>query len=108
MRLTVILIVFLICSSPTSLPADESCTLSAQAVPLCTVLADAVKYDGKEILVRGLYRMVIHGAILAGTGCPKINVNLRGGPNWNGDKRALAVIRSVTKKNQFRSVDVVS
>jgi len=83
------------------------CCLSAGG-PLCTVLADAAKYDGKKITVRGLYRMVIHGSILMRSACPKVNVNLRGAPNWKGDKRALAVIRSLTKKDQFQPVDIVS
>lgn len=97
-----------LCSSPVSLPADDGCAVSAQALPLCTVLADAAKYDGKEITVRSLYRMVIHGSILVGPACPKDNVNMRGAPDWKGDKHALAIIRSLTKKDRFRPVDIVS
>jgi hypothetical protein len=107
---TSIVVVLLLAQCLSALPsaADDGCALSAQSLPLCTVLADATKYDGKEIIVRGLYRMVIHGSILMGSACPKINVNLRGASNWKGDKHALAVIRSLTKKDQFRPVDIVS
>jgi hypothetical protein len=110
MRLAITSVLLLTaCFSASSSPADDGCAASAQAVPLCTVLADAAKYDGKEITVRGLYRMVIHGSILMAAGCPKDDyVNLRGAPNWRGDKHALAIIRSLTKKNQFQPVDIVS
>ena len=52
--------------------------------------------------------MVIHGSILMGSGCPKVNVTLLGAPNWKGEKHALAVIRSLAKKDQFQPVDIVS
>jgi hypothetical protein len=109
MRLTIAVVLFLVvCFNPLSSTADDECSASAQAVPLCTVLADTGKYDGKEIIVRGLYRMVIHGSILMGSACPKVNVSLRGASNWKGDKHALAAIRSLTKKDQFQPVDIVS
>ena len=103
-----ITVLFASCFNPPGLFSDDKCFVSAQAIPLCTVLANAAEYDGKEIVVRGLYRMVIHGSILMGSGCPKVNVNLRGAPNWKGEKHALAVIRSLTKKDQFQPVDIVS
>jgi hypothetical protein len=109
MRLTITVVLFLtLFLTPLSLPADDGCAGSTQSIPLCTVLADATKYDGKEIIVRSLYRMVTHGSILVGLSCPKDNVNLRGAPNWKGDKHALAIMRSLTKKNQFQPVDIVS
>jgi hypothetical protein len=87
---------------------DDDCATSAKAIPICTLLADAAKYDGKEIMLKGVYRMVIHGSILMGPACPKDDVNLRRAAYWKGDQRALAMIRSLTKKDQFQSVDVVS
>jgi uncharacterized protein (TIGR03435 family) len=61
----------------------------------------------EEIAVRGQYRMVIHGSILMDPACPKDEVNMRGVPHWKGDKRAVAAIRSLAKKEQFQSFDVV-
>jgi hypothetical protein len=101
-------LLFTACFSASSSPSNHGCVAPAQAVPLCTVLADAAKYDGKEITVRGLYRMVIHGSILTAAGCPEDSVNMRRAANWKGDKRAVAVIRSLTKKYQFQLVDIVS
>ena len=80
---------------------------SAQAMPLCAVIADAAKYDGKEIMVRGLYRMVIHGAILMDRACSKTDVSLRDSPGYKADKKAASVLRSITKKDQFQPVEVV-
>lgn len=94
------------CPSPT--PAQQAKeTASAQAMSLCAVITDAAKYDGKEIVVRGLYRMVIHGSILMDRACSKTDVNLREAPGYKADKQASSVLRALTKKDQFRPVDVV-
>jgi len=108
MRLGTAVILLPVCLAPLRLSADDGCAPSTQSTPICTVIADAAKYDGKVITVSGVYRMVIHGSILTGTACPKDDVNLRRATNWKGDKRAVAIIRSLTKKDQFLSVDVVS
>jgi hypothetical protein len=96
------------CFVPLSLSAGGDCAPSTQVIPICTVLADAAKYDGREVTVSGVYRMVIHGSILSGSACPKNDVNLRRSAHWKGDKHAMATIRLLTKKDQFQSVDVVS
>lgn len=109
MRLTIAVVLLLtVCIGSLSLSAKDDCASRTQAIPICTILADAARYDGKEVTVSGIYRMVIHGSILMGSGCPKDDVNLRRTAQWKGDKRAVATIRSLTKKDQFQSVDVVS
>jgi hypothetical protein len=87
--------------------ANQECPALAKAVSLCTVLAGSSKYDGKEITVSGLYRMVTHGSILMSPECGKTYVNLRGAPDYKVDKHVLAVVRSLTKHGQFQPVDVV-
>ena len=87
--------------------ADERCPALAKAVPLCSVLRDASKYDGKEIIVSGLYRMVIHGSVLTSPECGETYVNMRQASDYKADRNASAVVRSVTKKDQFQSIDVV-
>lgn len=78
-----------------------------QAMHLCAVIADAAKYDGKEILVRGLYRMVIHGSVLMDRSCSNTDVNLRESSGYKANKEASALLRSLTKKDRFQPVDVV-
>jgi len=109
MRLLLAISLLLLASVSLAASSNHNCSADwANAVPICTVLANPAKYDGKTIMVKGLYQMIIHGSIIYGTACPKINVSLRGAADWKGDKRALAVIRRLTRKNQFQPVQVVS
>lgn len=109
MRLTIALILlhtaFLAC--PCS-AADGEHAVSTQAIPLCAVLTNATKYDGKEITVRGLYRMIIHGSILLHPDCSGVEVNVKRAADWKAHKKAAATLQSLTKKDQFRAVDIVS
>lgn len=108
MRSTIAIAVLLAaCSNPLTSVGDNECTGSAKAIPLCTVLSDAANYDGKEITVGGLYRMVIHGSILTSPACGKTYVNMRQASDYKADKHASTVLRSETKKDQFQSVEVV-
>lgn len=88
-------------------PQDAKREASSEAMPLCAVIANSSKYDGKVIEVAALYRFVIHGAILMDRSCPQIEVNLRESPGYKADKKAASVLRSITKKDQFQPVDVV-
>lgn len=101
-----ILIAACFCSA---LRADDDRCRDIDSVPLCTVLADPARFDGKEITVEGLYRMVIHGSVLMEPGCRKDLVNLRGTPNEKDDKHALSILKSFyrNKKHQFEPVDEV-
>jgi hypothetical protein len=51
--------------------------------------------------------MVIHGSILMDRACSKTDVNLRESPGYKADKKAVSVLRSITKKDQFQPVEVV-
>lgn len=96
-----------LCFGPPASAGENKCSASPDAIPLCSVLSDASKYDGKEITVRGLYRMVIHGSVLMSPSCSQTYVNMRRVVDEKPNKQALAVIRSLTKKDQFHPVDVV-
>jgi hypothetical protein len=95
------------CMNSTIVAAADRCVIPADVVPLCTVLSDAAKYDDKEITVRGLYRMVLHGSILMAPACEHTLVNMRQAADYKANKHASATIRSLTKTDQFNSVDVV-
>jgi len=108
MRTNIVIVILLVtCAGSLVSAGDDRCAPSAEAVPLCTILSDAAKHAGKEITVRGLYRMVLHGSILTSPACGKIKVNMRRSSDYKADKHASAVMRSLTKKDQFQSVDVV-
>jgi hypothetical protein len=108
MRRDILVVVVLgTCISSLAFAGDDRCSSSAEAISLCTVLTDAAKYDGKEITVRGLYRMVLHGSVLMSPSCGKTYVNMRQASDYKANKDASAIMRSLTKKDQFQSVDVV-
>jgi hypothetical protein len=97
------------CGSTLAFAGERKCS-ALPAVPICTVLANAAKYDGNEIVVSGRYRPVIHGSILMGYECSQHDeVNLRGTPKEKDDKNASKVLRSFYKRkqNRFQSVDEV-
>ena len=118
MRATIalaVLILILLATSVGVLASSEfaKCPASANALPICSVLANANQYDGQEILVRGLYLLVPpgtpHGSILAGADC-KTEVNLRDASTFKASKAVLATLRSIdktNKKGQFKPVDEV-
>lgn len=96
-----------VCSISPVMGSEARKDQSLQAIPLCRVIANAPKYDGKLIEVRGLYRFVIHGSILMDRGCPGNVASLRGTPGSKDNKRALSVMRSQAKKDQFQPIEVV-
>jgi hypothetical protein len=106
-RIIAATVLFVSCFSPLAFSGDDKCPASAQAIPLCTVLADAGRFDGKEVTVKGLYRMVIHGSVLMSPACSQTLVNMRRISGEKPNKQAETVIRSLTKKDQFHPVDVV-
>lgn len=108
MRARIALLFLLVAGFGLLAPAgDYPCSAKATAIPLCTILSDAPNYDRKEVTVKGLYRMVIHGSVLTSSTCGKNYVNLRQASDYKADKHASAVIRSMTKKDQFQAVEIV-
>jgi len=80
---------------------------TTHAVNICSVIADPTKYDGKEIFVEALYRVVIHGAILMGGTCPETNVAAREVEGYKADKHATAVLQRLLKKDKSEPVEIV-
>jgi hypothetical protein len=107
MRIIAVLVVFCVSFALKLAVAADGSTVTEDAIPLCTVLSAAAQYDGKEITVRGLYRMVLHGSVLMSPECEHDLVNMRQAADYKADKRVKSKMRSLTKKNQFQSVDVV-
>ena len=85
----------------------RGCLDESKAVPLCKMLTNPETYDGRQVIVHGVYRMVLHGSVLTAPECAGTYVNLREAEGYRADKLALKVIRSAIKKDQFQPVDVV-
>ncbi len=106
MRLVQIISACLVAAFPALVMAQASS--SVQAVDICTVVSNAAQYDGKEILVQGLWKMVIHGSLLKGNECPKVEVNLTQTQDYKANKKASSLVRSLAKKDQFGVVHSTS
>lgn len=99
-----IIILIAACLIPVASRSEKKCPVNTEAIPLCTAIADASQYDGKDITVGGIYYKVIHGSILTSSGCPKTKVNMRLAQDWKGDKQAIRTRNSLTSKNQGTDV----
>lgn len=100
-------LVALACCLPLPSGSTEQCAESKRAVDVCTLISNPNTYDGKELVIRGFYQMVIHGSTMTGSGCKTTDVNMRQAPKWKANKQAEKVLRAQTKKNQFQSVELV-
>jgi hypothetical protein len=104
---TKIAILLVFCLSSPLFSSGKKCADFADAIPLCAILSDAAKYDGNEVTVKGLYRMVVHGSIMLSPDCGRTNVNIRLASDYKADKHAAAAMKSLTKKDQFQSIEAV-
>jgi hypothetical protein len=102
MKLTAASLVLLVATfgPPAPSSSESVCSAAAKAIPLCRVLADAPRYDGKDVTVNGLYYRVIHGSILTAPECRATKVNMRSAADWRGEKRVVDVLNSLTRRNQ--------
>jgi len=100
-------LVALTCFLPLTTRSDEKCVESKQAVDVCALLSNPSESDSKELVIRGLYRVIIHGSIMTGSTCKKVDVNMRRAHEWKGDKRAQAALRTQMKKNPYQFVELV-
>jgi hypothetical protein len=105
----IILIFLASCFSAPSVAADNKCSAAAQAIPLCSVVTDDTKYDGKQVTVKGLYRKTSHGEILMSPECNPSSANLREARDYKADKHVLAALHSLSKvkKGEPKPVAVV-
>ena len=86
---------------------QSPCGNVTEAVPLCMVLSHPSSYDNSEITVRGRYRMVLHGTVLMSTDCGATLVNLRQASDYKSNPDSERVVRAITKRDQYQSVEVV-
>jgi hypothetical protein len=77
------------------------------AMPACNVIADSQKYDGKLILIRGLYREEPHGGIFFGRTCSHDEIRLRAPPNYKEDEQAGHELTSLIARDDSKPVEVV-
>jgi hypothetical protein len=77
-----------------------------QPLDVCDLIAHAADYDGKTVYVRGLWRMTPHGSLLMRRSCAEAAA-VKQTSDYKADHSASAVIRKITKNDQFAAVEVV-
>ena len=103
-RAIAITILVAACFARPAFSAEKKCSADPEAMPLCAVLTDAAKYDGKDLTVRGTYYRVIHGSILTAPACRSTKVNVRSAEDWKANEHALSVLNLRARKNQGTDV----
>lgn len=74
-----------------------------QVLELCDVLAHARAYQGKQILVRGIYFQVFHGSLLFAPGCTLVEnprMNMRSARDFHGRKADLHLLNRLAAKGE--------
>lgn len=97
MRRSVILFLVAILSTAAYAKDERTPPPAPPALSICSVLAKAAEYDGKEVTVRGIYRFEIHGSELFGQGCRsrENNVSLRSAPDSKDSKQVRKAWRMI-------------
>lgn len=86
---------------------EASNDVTRRAVDICTVLAAPQKYDGIDVTVAGLYRVVIHGAVLTGTNCTTTYSSLREAAAYRADSHASSTVKRLLKRDKSQAIAVV-
>ena len=84
-----------------------SAQTASQPLDFCDLIAHAAEYDGTTVYVRGLWRATPHGSLLTGSRCPDTAASLKQASDYKADHSASAVLRKLTRKDQFAAVVVV-
>jgi hypothetical protein len=91
--------------------SDDECFSSfPQAVPLCTLLAEAEQHDESSVLVEGVYLRQEHGIILTViTECAVSRpfVNLRLAPGYKQRDKVIDTLNSLTRKRKAVKVRIL-
>lgn len=78
----------------------------SQAVPICTVIANAKAYDGQSVLVRGLYRAEPHGGIFYGASCSQNVVRLRWSSRYVESEEAKPLVENSLNADDTKPIEV--
>jgi hypothetical protein len=105
------LILAIVClTAPGAARTDDECFSSfPQAVPLCTLLAEAREHDDSSVLVEGIYLRQEHGSLLTATGCSVSRplVNIRSAPGFKQNDKVIDTLNSLTRKRKAVNVKIL-
>jgi hypothetical protein len=79
----------------------------SRALPVCAVIADAQSYNGRSILIDGLYKVEPHGAIFFGSSCSGDVVRLEKAEKYTENKEAKSLLEVSMDADETKSIEVV-
>ncbi len=87
---------------------EQSDIDNSQPITVCNICANPNDYDGKMIIVAGVFKRIFHGSIIEGCESrSKSEINFRLSPDYSSGKSVKKAFASLTRKNQYAPVDVI-
>jgi hypothetical protein len=74
---------------------------------ICTIIDGADKYDKKNVLVDGIFRLTPHGALFYGKQCPENFVRLRNAQEYSSNISAERELKAEIDHNKTAPVHIV-
>jgi hypothetical protein len=100
-------LVFLI-NSPMIIGDEQAQANNSQPITVCNICSNASSYDGKMVVISGVFERIFHGSIIGGSeSCPKSEINFRLASDYKSEKSVRKALASLTSKDPHESVDVV-
>jgi|LSQX01.3.fsa_nt_gb hypothetical protein len=82
---------------------------NSQPISVCDICSNPNDYDGRRIIITGVFKRIFHGSILEGCeSYPKSEINVRLSPDYRSEKSVRKAFASLTRKNQYAPVEVVA
>jgi len=82
-------------------------SLRQEAKTLCEVMADPHAYEGRRIMMKGLYVQEVHQRVLYDAGCPKWEFRVGHSLTAKEDRAAARMIDHAAKKDISVSIPVI-
>jgi hypothetical protein len=89
------------------LAGNEISSVSERAIPICSIIADAPRYDGQIVVVRASFQSQPHGSILFGKSCLNSTVAMRDGSDYKENPRAASMLATLLKEDDSKIVNVI-
>ena len=81
---------------------------SSKPITVCNICSNPKDYDGKMIVISGIFKRIFHGSIIEGCeSCSKSEINFRLSSDYSSEKSVKEAFTSATRNNQYAPVAVV-
>jgi hypothetical protein len=81
---------------------------NSRPVTVCDICSNPNDYDSKVVIIKGVYKRIFHGSIMAGSeSCSKSEINFRLSQDYRSEKSVIKAFTSLTRKNRHEAIEVV-